>query len=216
MKKIILIATTLISFTGLQAQDFKATLEKTFTAFDTSWELPKKVEQSNKLSLIAKKWSNEWIAHYYAAYSKAMLSFLEKDEDKRDAYLDDADKEKENAVSILGKENDETYVLAAMIANGRLAVKPASRFQKYGKIFDDNLDKAKELNPNNPRIYLLLGNSRFYKPKMFGGGKKPALPYYEKAEELFVKEDASDIAKPHWGKNQNEYHLQECKKEDKD
>ncbi len=214
MKKIILIATALISFTSLQAQDFKATLEKNFTIFDTSRDIQQKVEQSNKLSLIAKKWSNEWSAHYYAAYSKALLSFMEKDENKRDAYLDEADKEKEDAVSILGKENDETYVLAAMIANGRLAVKPASRWQKYGKIFDEDLDKAKEMNPDNPRIYLLSGNSRFYKPKMFGGGKKAALPFYEKAGELFAKENVTDITKPHWGKNQNDFHLQECKKED--
>src|SRR5476649_2486498 len=105
MKKIILIATALISFTSIHAQDFKATLEKTFTAFDTSWDLQKKVDQNNKLSLIAKKWNTEWSAHYYAAFSKAMLSFLEKDETKRDAYLDEAEKEKEDAVSILGKEN---------------------------------------------------------------------------------------------------------------
>lgn len=94
MKKIILIASALISFTSMQAQDFKATLEKTFLAFDTTWDLQKKVEQSNKLSLIAKKWPNEWAAHYYVAYSNAILSFLEKDENKRDAYLDEADKEK--------------------------------------------------------------------------------------------------------------------------
>lgn len=119
-------------------------------------------------------------------------------------------------MSILGKESDETYVLAAMIANLRLAVKPASRWQQYGKIFQDDLDKAKEMNPDNPRIYLLLGNSNMYKPKMFGGGKKAALPYYEKAEGLFAKENMSDITKPYWGKNQNEYHLQECKKEDKE
>jgi len=216
MKKFILIATALISFTSIHAQDFKASLEKTFTAFDTSWDLQKKVDQSNKLALIAKKWDKEWSAHYYVAFSNAMLSFLEKDENKRDAYLDEADKEKDEAVHLLGKENDETYVLAAMIANGRLAVKPASRFQKYGKIFDDDLDKAKEMNPNNPRIYLLIGNSKFYKPKMFGGGKKPALPYYEKAAELYAKENVTDITIPHWGKNQNEFHLQECKKEDKE
>ncbi len=95
-----------------EAQDFKPVLEKTFLAFDTTMNMAVKVEQSNKLALIAKKWDSEWTTHYYLAYSKAQLSYMETDAAKRDAYLDEADKERQDAVSILKKENDETYVLA--------------------------------------------------------------------------------------------------------
>ena len=75
-----------------EAQDFKAPLEKTFLAFDTTQDMTVKVEQSNKLSLITKKWGNDWITHYYLSFSKAVLSYLEKDATKRDAYLDEAEK----------------------------------------------------------------------------------------------------------------------------
>lgn len=220
MKSILLAGIIALSFSAAQAQDFKAPLEKTFTAFDTSKEMDFKIEQSNKLSLIAKKWGNEWITHYYLSFSKAVLSYLEKDAAKRDAYLDEAEKEKDEALSILGKENDETFVLGAMIANARMAVDPMNRWQKYGALFSQNLESAKDLNPDNPRMYYLQGISKYFTPKAYGGGKKPSLPYFEKADGLFAAEAARegslDITKPHWGKEKNAYFLAQCKIEDKE
>jgi hypothetical protein len=213
MKKIILMGALALAVTGVQAQDFKAPLTKTFLAFDTTQDQTVKMEQANKLSLIAKKWGDEWVTHYYVAYSKVFLSYFEKDNTKKDAYLDEADKEREDALAILKKENDETYVLAAMIANARMAVDPMNRWQKYGKLFSDNLSSAKELNP---RMYYLQGTIKFFTPKNFGGGKKAAMPYFEKAEGLFAKEQGGDIAKPYWGKEHNQYFLAQCKQDDKE
>jgi hypothetical protein len=218
MKKIILMSAMALTTLTSQAQDFKTVLEKTFIAFDTVWDMPVQIEQSNKLALIAKKWDNEWSAHYYLAYSKITLSYQEKDNAKKDAYLDEADKEREEAVSILKKENDETYVLAAMIANGRLGVDPMNRWQKYGSVFTSSLENAKELNPDNPRMYYVQGTSKFFTPKQFGGGKKAALPYFEKAEALFTKEAAAkkDISQPHWGAEKVKYFIGLCNAPDKE
>jgi hypothetical protein len=217
MKKSIFIAAMAITVTSAQAQDFRPVLEKTFLAFDTTMDMTTKVEQSNKLTLIAKKWDNEWSTHYYAAYSKAQLSYMEKDASKRDAYLDEAEKEKQDAVSILKKDNDETFVLAAMIANARMAVDGMNRWQKYGPIFGENLESAKAINPDNPRLYYLNAVSKYFTPKQFGGGKKAALPYFEKASTLFEKEaGVTDMAKPHWGKDKNDYFLALCNKDDKE
>ena len=216
----ILMGAIALATTAAQAQDFKPVLEKAFTAFDTTWDQNTKVELGNKLALIAKKWDNEWVTHYYLAYSKVALTYNEKDAAKKDAYLDEAEKEREEAVSILKKENDETYVLEAMIANGRLGVDPMNRWQKYGPIFSSNLESAKDMNPDNPRMYYLQGVAKFYTPKGFGGGKKSAMPYFEKAETLFTKEAgtpaATDITKPHWGTRQNNFFLAQCKTEDKE
>ena len=214
MKKIILIGTLLTAVMNAEAQDYKPMLDKTFLAFDTTNDQNVKMECSNKLALIAKKWDNEWAPHYYLAVSRAMLSFNEPDAAKRDAWLDEADKERADAVSLLKKENDETYVAAALIANGRLSVAPSSRWMKYGKVFNDNIQSAKELNPDNPRMYFLEGMSKFHTPKAFGGGKKNALPYFEKAEVLFAKEKGDDVTKPYWGGWKNAELIAECKKED--
>ncbi len=207
---ILLIAFAAFGCLQMKAQDLNQTLAKTFLAFDTTQDFQTKLEQSNKLGLIAKKWNEEWATHYYNAYSKGVLSYMEKDEKKRDAYLDEADKELDEAVALLGKHNDETHVLAAMLANARMAVAPQSRWQKYGKVFEENLDQAKELNPDNPRIYYLLGTSKFFTPAAFGGGKKAALPYFEKASGLFEKESGGDMKDPYWGKRANEYFLAQC------
>lgn len=217
-KYILLIATAALLYVNnvMGQQDYKDVLMKTFLAFDTTQSLATKTEQSNKLTLIAKKYSNEWAPHYYAAYSKAQLAYMVEGDDKKDAFVDEAEREHSEALSILGKENDETHVLAAMIANARMAVKPQARWQKYGKIYEDNLAKAKELNPDNPRIYYLTGTSKFFTPKMFGGGKKAALPYFEKAQGLYAKEKSDDITKPFWGKEANGYFIKQCEGEDKE
>jgi hypothetical protein len=216
MKQTILTGVLAMAIMSAQAQDFKTVLTKTFTIFDTSRDQNVQIEQSNKLTLIAKKWDNEWASHYYVSLSKTILSYREKDAGKKDAYLDEAEKEKADAVSILKKENDETYVLSAMIANARMGVDPMNRWQKYGKIFSDNLQSAKELNPDNPRMYYLQAVSKLFTPKAYGGGKKIALPYFEKADALYAKEKDDDITKPYWGKEQNTRFLAECKKEDKE
>lgn len=216
MKKTILFAAVALTTMSAQAQDYKGVLERTFLAFDTTMDMNVKVEQSNKLALIAKKWDNEWVTHYYLAYSKAQLSYMEKEAVKREAYLDEAEKEKGDAVTLLKKDNDETYVLAAMIANARMAIDPMNRWQKYGQLFTQNLESAKDVNPDNPRMYYLQGVSKYFTPKQFGGGKKTALPYFERAEGLFAKEAGKDISQPHWGKDKNAYFMGLCKVEDKE
>lgn len=216
MKKIILLGALALTAMNVQAQDMKTVLLKTFLAFDTTQAQDVKVEQSNKLALIAKKWDKEWVTHYYVAYSKVNVSYFEKDAAKKDAYLDEADKEKEEAVSILGKENDEIFVLAAMIAGARMSVDPMNRWQKYGPLFSSNLQSAKEVNPDNPRMYYIQGTNKFFTPKQFGGGKKAAQPYFEKADPLFAKEKGDDITKPYWGKQENAYFLKQCNTPDKE
>jgi len=92
-------------------------------------------------------------------------------------------------------------------------VQPATRYKKFGDLFNENIEKAKSLQPNNPRIYYLKGNSVYYTPKMFGGGAKNALSYFEKADPLFKNESKDDIFKPYWGEKQNNQMIKKCKAE---
>jgi hypothetical protein len=195
-----------------QTSDFKSILKQTFDAFDSSKDFSQKIAFSNKLSLIAMKWPKEWIAHYYLGYSKTILSSGEIEDAKRDACLDEAVKEHDIAVNILGKENEETYILSALIANWRIAISPMMRSGQYAKIFRDNIAKAKEINADNPRIYYLQGMVKYSMPKFAGGGKDVALPFLEKAGALYTGETNADITKPYWGKTKNAFYLAECKK----
>ena len=218
MKQVLFMAATVMTIFTAKAQtaDYKPVLKITFDAFDSTHNnTDAQTQLANKLVLIARKYPGEWVTNYYASYAKVQLSYNNKIEaPNRYALLDEADLFRDEAVKLLGKNNSETYVLSAMIANGRLSVDGKSRWQKYGKIFDENLDNAKTENPDNPRIYLTRGISKMYTPKMFGGGKKAAISYFEKANTLFAKESTADITKPYWGKNTNDYFIEQAKGND--
>jgi hypothetical protein len=218
MRKTLLAIALAITTISAKAQaDYKPILQATFNDFDTTYaDMSAKAAIGNKLVLIAKKYPEAWAPQFYAAYSRVQLSYFEQDAAKRDAILDEAENYRAEAVRILGKDNTETEVLAATIANSRIGVNPQNRWQKYGKVFDEHLDKAKELNADNPRIYLQKGISKFYTPKMFGGGKKAAKPYFDKAADLFAKESKEDIDKPYWGAVTLAYFQKLSSGEDKD
>jgi hypothetical protein len=215
-KRFLLSFALMMGFTGsLFAQDFKQTLGTTVKAFFEAKDQTEKTSQSNRLGLIAKKYNTEWTAAYYAALSKIMLNYDEPDAGKKDAYLDEAEDFLSTATSQADKndkmQQSEIYAITAMLANARLGVDPQKRWQKYGKIFESNLEKAKENNADNPRIYFLKATSTFFTPKMFGGGAKKALPYFEKADGLFAKEAKDDITKPFWGKEANDEFMKQAK-----
>ena len=192
---------------------FKENLKESVDDFESSKNMNELVSAANRLSLIANKFKDQWSANYYACYSLTVLSYVEKEAKKKDAYLDEAEVYLSKAFSEFKTEYDEFYVLKAMLANARLAVQPALRYKKYGDLFNENTEKAMSLNPGNPRIYYLKGNSLFYTPKMFGGGAKNALTQFEKAETLFKNESKDDIYKPYWGEIQNNQMIEKCKGE---
>jgi hypothetical protein len=191
--------------------DLKTVLLATFQQFDSTSDFRQKLLLAGRLSMIETKWENEWITHYYVAYSKAILSSLEKEDDKRDLYLDEADKERDIAVKLLGRENDETHVLAALIANWRIAISPMNRGMQYGKVFREHMTAAQSINPGNPRIYYLEGMAKYSMPKFVGGGKDVAMPLLAKADSLYARQTDQDIMKPYWGKQLNAYYLKSCK-----
>jgi hypothetical protein len=166
-----------------------------------------------QFDLATGQFPEEWAAYYYAAYTKASVSYSLEDPAQKDMLLDEADAYLAKAKE-LGAQNSETYVLAAMVANARLAVDGQNRWMKYGPIFNENLEKAKSLNADNPRIYYLHGTSLFFTPEQFGGGKKAALPYFEKAAPLFEKESKASLLVPYWGADNNAYFIGECNKVD--
>lgn len=53
---------------------------------------------------------------------------------------------------------------------------------KYAKRIFSNIERAMELNPNDPFVLSMQGNVEFYSPF---GNKKTALGYYQKADSLY-------------------------------
>lgn len=212
MKKII--ALTGISLLSLFAapaysQTIEEALQQANNAFDSAKTYTQRMMAVNQFKLIASKWQDNWVANFYAAFSLGVASFQEPHKDNKDPMLDEADKYYAK-IANMDSTNDEVNVLGALLAQARLSVNPMSRHGKYGEIVNKYLAKAASINPNNPRIYYLKGNTFFYTPALFGGGVNKAQPLYQKADSLFAF-DSKDIMKPHWGKAVDESQLKLCK-----
>jgi hypothetical protein len=193
----------------LRAQNLEESLSKTLMKMDSAQNLSDMMSISAQFDMIASKWENEWSSNYYAAYAKTIVSFIVQDNKKKDLFLDEADKYLEK-IKTIDSQNDETWVLAALIINARISVDGQNRGMQYGGVFNQNLSKAEKINPDNPRIYYLKGTSLFYTPEMYGGGKAMAKPLLEKAKELFAKEVKTSVLKPVWGEKQNLDYLKQC------
>ncbi len=212
MKKLLIVSVlTLAVFMPreLFAQKIEDVLQQTYTAFDTTMVYSKKLAACNKFKLIAAKWPDNWAANFYAAWSIAILSYVEPDNDKKDPMLDEADKYYAK-IAYMDSTSDEVNALGALLANVRIGVNPMMRYQKYGEIASKYYAKALSINPKNARVFHMKANGIFYTPEAFGGGAARALPLYEKADSLFVY-DSQDIMKPHWGKRANDFMMQQCK-----
>jgi len=73
------------------------------------------------------------------------------------------------------------------------------------------LETAKKLDPENPRIFLLEGQDKFFTPEQFGGSKEEAKKLFQQSLEKFdTFKPASDID-PHWGRTTAQYFLSQIK-----
>jgi hypothetical protein len=203
---VMLLATTV---TQVKAQDLNASLTDAFQSLGSATGMGGMMAANNKFNLIAAKWNDQWAANYYAAFSNAYISLKETDVTRKDQLLDIADKylDKMNGINAAG---DESLVLTAYVAYARFLVDPPNRWKKYLDLMNTNLDNAKKANPANPRIYYLQGIPVFNRPKIYGGGKDKAKPYFEKARDLFAKQDTTTITRPFWGEKDNASYLAKC------
>ena len=136
---------------------------------------------------------------------------MEKDNSKKDAIADKAKTFVDKAEAILGKENSETDVIKSMIATSHMTVDPQSRYATYGAEISEQLQKAKSLDPTNPRPLLIQAENTFYTPQQFGGGKDAAKPILDQAKTLSDNFKPETEISPNWGKPALMYFLSQYK-----
>lgn len=216
MKKVLFVFALI--FSGLLfSQDNKAEMIKEANVLLTDLDSIRTVDgwkaKMAQFTDLKAKYPGSWIPSYYISFCAIQASFVESDKaiELKDSYIDLAENEWVGVESLC-EQKDIVHVMNALIANARLGVDPQNRWQKYGKVFEENLKAAKEVNEANPHIYYLKGVALFYTPKMFGGGAKNTLPYLEKAKERFEKLTTHSAEAPYWGEMYNNYFISECKK----
>ena len=166
---------------------------------------------ANGFERVANAETKEWLPRYYAAFNFIMQASMTQDKTKVDGILDMADKHLNDAMTV-SPNNDEIKCLAAWAKSTRINVDPMSRGMKYGMESAQLLEEAKKINPSNPRIYFMQGQSAFYTPEAFGGGKVKAKALFEKAAELYTTFKVSSELMPNWGAEQTKKMIEECSK----
>lgn len=195
-----------------QSEQYKQAMSQAIRMMQTHSEKAAPADilaSANQFEHIASAAPKEWLPRYYAGLNYIYLGFMGKDESEKDQYLDQADSNLKAAEAI-APENDELAVLKAYIAQARMVVDPMNRWQQYGPLFQAGLDKAKNLNPNNPRTYALEGTSLMYTPAQFGGGPDAACPVLKQANEKFASFKPATELSPMWGQKQIEPLLTKC------
>lgn len=169
------------------------------------------ISTANQFERIASAEPKEWLAPYWGAYVYMTLAWMAQgDGTKQDGYLEKAEKLLADAERLTA--NDETATLGAYIAQARMMVDPMNRWQQYGAAATEGIAKAKQLNPANPRPYFLEGQSLFYTPEQYGGGKEKACPVLKTAKEKFATFKPASPIHPNWDEARLDGLLAECAK----
>jgi hypothetical protein len=212
MKKTLVLLAVMASSSVLFAQNEKyvKAMEGNIAQLDAALMKGNMAELSNSFERIADAEKTQWLPYYYASYCAVMNALTETDKSKTDAIADRADQLIKKAEAVAGKENSETCVIKSMVASSHMMVDPQTRYQTYGEASAGNIAKAKSLDPSNPRPVYLEGQSKFYTPEAFGGGKAPAKEFFLKALKMFDTFKPESSLYPQWGKASTQYFLAQC------
>lgn len=210
MKALILIAGIYLATTLNSASKYEEELTKSITAIEHNSGIMSDYDKLVvKFEELAKTSPNDWYPLYYAALCEVFSAYLSTGASDIDSKLNRAELFLEKSSS-LGAEKSEVLCINSMIASARIMVDPNSRGMEFGMKSNELIQKAKELNPDNPRCYLIQAQGMMYTPESFGGGCKGAAPIIEKAVlkyELYKPE--SNFA-PTWGTKDIEKMKKDC------
>lgn len=196
----------LLSFVGFSSEDYRKVMVQSIEKLFQASTIPEYVEVANQFERISRIEKTEWLPLYYLSYAYIMISYQETDNVKKDAYLDQAQQYLEKAMVIEPNES-ELHMLQGFLYPSRINIDPMNRGMSYMGKMNESLDKAIELNPDNPRVYFLRATMTFHMPEAYGGGASKALPLFKLADEKFRIFKPKNILSPNWGKEINELEL---------
>ncbi len=207
MKKLII---SLFVFTSLlvhaQSDKFITVMQKNLAQFDSCKTIQDYKDLSASFERIGDAEKTQWLPYYYSGLSLTRAGWIISPTDR------DANSEKINGICDKAEsiqKNSEIYCVRNMSASQQMQVDPQNRWMTFGKEAKEDLEKAKQADPNNPRIYYLEGMSTFYTPVAYGGGKDAAKPLFAKSVELYKTFVVKPLY-PNWGQKMAVDMLSKC------
>jgi len=172
----------------------------------TMWGQGNNEEAMRKMERIASADNGNWIPKYYQALIATTTSFQEQDATKKNALLrivyDLIPQENE-------KSNAEWYILKATVLSSELIMDPINNAPRLFPQILANYEKAKTLEPNNPRAISGLASFNIRSKKYMGGNTDQEYKDLQKALSLFNDQKNDVPFYPNWGKEQVEKLLKE-------
>ncbi|HLN53305.1 MAG TPA: hypothetical protein VK212_06315 [Lentimicrobium sp.] len=162
----------------------------------------------DKFAGIASSDTTGWLADYYYAHCYIVSSFLEPSVTK-DKVLDKIEKPV-SRITHLVPDEAEVWALLGMYYTARLLVNPEERGYTFIGLSNMALEKAQSLDPQNPRVKLLMLKNEMGTTQYFGG---PVQQFCKKAQALLSEWDNYVIKSPvhpKWGKTQVAKIVSEC------
>jgi tetratricopeptide (TPR) repeat protein len=139
------------------------------------------------------------LAHYYVGLADYRLNNQVSDEaeEKREQILGHATDHLKQATT-LDEDMADAWALLTGVYGQRMGLNPMQGML-LGSDAGSAIERAKKLDPDNPRVWIIDGTQDFFTPSLFGGDKERALRKFKKAAQLAQQESIDDPLRPSWG-----------------
>ncbi|UMQ40633.1 hypothetical protein MKS83_14640 [Chryseobacterium sp. Y16C] len=164
---------------------------------------------ANDFQRIGDKEKGKWLPNYYTAFSyiqKGRVLMREGKMESLDEVADQAQKYIDAAEST-EKNNSEIHLLQKMVFSLKMMVNPQQRYMTYGTQAANELKKAEDFDPANPRVALIKAEDVYFTPEQYGGSKAKGLELFKVSLEKFNAYKPKTTLDPNWGKSEAEYFL---------
>ncbi|AXT60308.1 hypothetical protein D1816_08075 [Aquimarina sp. AD10] len=206
--KTILILLTFFTFTTMTSQN---SYEKGMSKAFELWGSQKPDEAINLFERIAKAEKENWIPYYYAAQVHIITTFGIKDAEEIESRLKKG-QDFLNEARTFSKDNAEILIMEAMLNTAYVAYNPSVYGMTHSAKVEELYQRAKKLDPENPRATLNHAEWKMGSAKFWGKDPKAFCPEVEKAILYFEKEANNNIPfYPKWGMDQVTRIQQNCK-----
>lgn len=212
MKTILILIALFISMAAVSQENkkYNEAMKRNIAMLDSATAMNTFQQMANSFERIANAEKDKWLPYYYSSYALARLTYMMEDKTAVDPVLDKAQALIDKADS-LQPDQSEIYTIRSFVLSARIMVNPMSRGAQFGPQSAMVLEKAIQLDPSNPRCYLLKGTSAMYTPPAFGGGKDKAAILLQTAIDKYAAFKPANELMPTWGEARAKALLEQCK-----
>jgi tetratricopeptide (TPR) repeat protein len=134
-----------------------------------------------------------YLANYFLAYTDykvAVYYMQKKDKQQIVNYVDSATK---NLKSLINDDESDAEAISLLgtVYGIQVSMDPSLGPSKGSQNVALTLE-ALEISPDNPRVLLQKGISKYNTPEFFGGSEEEAMDYFKKSISIFENKDESD------------------------